>query len=109
MIKKILENDKGHIDLYNISYYGDLIDFDFTKSRNNDFMKMIINKEKYLPDIPSLNEIVKKYKEEDEENIEKIYLSIMKKHGEKIIKALQEFEKVLKNEIEGIKKDLSKF
>ena len=94
---------------FGISFNGKVINFSISKMPNNDLMEMKIGPNKILSKLKSFGEIVKEYREEDEEKIRKIYTQIMKETASKLEKVLTELDNTLEKEIHNLENKTQKF
>jgi len=114
MLDKILEkvinrrvDEKAEIDEQGIYFQGDLFSLKIDNQASQVEMGLKISGEKSML-FKALNEIIKEYKEEDEQKVINIYKSLLNKYGKQIIKACETFDKELSKELEALKKDMNK-
>jgi len=110
MISEIFEKilgGKSEIDEQGIYYNGDMFTLKIDNSDSQVEMGLKISSEKSML-FKAINEIIKDYKEEDEEKVINIYKALLNKYGKQIIKVCEQFDKELSKEINSLKKDMLK-
>lgn len=89
----IVEKVEVDADEVGITAYGDILSVFIAKAKSNDLMELEIKGSKVLGKVKSLETLKGEYKEEDWDNLEKLYAKYTHNASTYVEKAIKEFEK----------------